>query len=106
MRTRRNLYPEGESPSIEIPKLESNSVLDDPKLFDLQASAKANLKKFSFTIFGRTFRFETYTTKDVHKITECDEIMCSNEAIMSRCLRDNLTPEQRAEVDRINNWGI
>jgi hypothetical protein len=79
----------------------SNEVLDDPELFDLQASAKANLKEFSFKIFGRTFRFETYTIKEVHKITDCDEIMCSDEAIMNRCVRDNLTPEQHSELIEI-----
>lgn len=81
----------------------SNEVLDDPELFDLQASAKANLKEFSFKIFGRTFRFETYTIKEVHKITDCDEIMCSDEAIMSRCVRDNLTIHQHADLTEINS---
>ena len=78
-----------------------NSVLDDPELFDLQASAKSNLKEFSFKIFGRTFRFETYTVKEVHKITDCDEIMCSDEAIMARCLNDNLNEAQHAELIEI-----
>jgi hypothetical protein len=91
---------------IEKHKAQSNSVLDDPMLFDLQASAKSNLKEFSFKLFGRIFMFQTYTIKEVHKITDCDEIMCSNEAIMERVLRDNLTLEQRAKLDRINNWKI
>jgi len=81
----------------------SNEVLDDPELFDLQASTKANLKEFSFKIFGRTFRFETYTIKEVHKITDCDEIMCSDEAIMNRCVRDNLTIHQHADLTEINS---
>lgn len=106
MRKRRELYPEVESPAIPKPEVTPNAILDDPELFDLQATAKSNLKGFSFTIFGRTFKFETYTKKEIHKITDCDEIMCSNEAIMERVLRDNLTSEQRAEVNRINNWGI
>jgi hypothetical protein len=106
MRKKKELYPEVESPVIPKPEVTLNAILDDPKLFELQAAAKSNLKVFSFTIFGRTFKFETYTRKEIHKITDCDEIMCSNEAIMSRCLRDNLTSEQRAEVDKINNWGI
>jgi len=83
-----------------------NTVLDNPELFDLQESVKINLKEFSFKLFGRIFMFQTYTIKEVHKITDCDEIMCSNEAIMERVLRDNLTLEQRAELDKINNWGI
>ena len=87
-------------------KAKPNSILDDPMLFDLQASAKSNLKEFSFKLFGRIFMFQTYTIKEVHKITDCDETMCSNEAIMERVLRDNLTLEQRAELDKINNWGI
>jgi len=78
-----------------------NSVLDDPELFESQASAKANLKTFSFKLFGRTFTFETYTRKEVHKITDCDEIMCSDEAIMARCLNDNLTEAQHAELIEI-----
>lgn len=86
-------------------KAKPNSVLDDPMLFDLQASAKSNLKEFSFKLFGRIFMFQTYTIKEVHKITDCDEIMCSNEAIMSRCLRDNLTPEQHAELIRLSGFG-
>jgi len=81
-----------------------NSVLDDPELFDLQKSVKANLKEFSFKLFGRIFRFETYTIKKVHKITDCDEIMCSDEAIMARCLNDNLTEAQHAEL--INITGL
>ena len=104
MRERRELYPEGESPAIPKPKVLPNVVLDDPELFNLQASAKANLKEFSFKLFGRTFRFETYTIKKVHKITDCDEIMCSDEAIMARCLNDNLTEAQHAEL--INITGL
>lgn len=79
-----------------------NDILDNPELFELQSAVKANLKSFSFKIFGRTFGFETYTIKEVHKITDCDEIMCSDEAIMSRCLRDNLTPHQHAELTEIS----
>ena len=75
-----------------------NSVLDDPELFDLQASAKSNLKEFSFKIFGRTFRFQTYTVKEVYRITQCDEIICNDEAIMDRCLKDRLTDEQKIEL--------
>jgi len=101
MRERRELYPEGESPAIPKPEVAPNPVLDDPELFELQASAKANLKEFSFKIFGRTFRFETYTVKEVHKITDCDEIMCSDKAIMARCLNDNLTEAQHAELIEI-----
>ena len=105
MRKRRELYLEGESPAIPKPEVTPNSILDNPKLFDLQAAAKSNLKEFSFTIFGRTFKFETYTKKEIHKITDCDEILCSNKAIMSRCLRDNLTPEQHAELIRLSGFG-
>jgi hypothetical protein len=86
---------------IKKHQAQPNSVLDDPELFDLQESAKANLKEFSFKLFGRTFRFETYTIKEVHKISDCDEILCSNEAIMERVLRDNLTPEQHNELIEI-----
>jgi hypothetical protein len=86
---------------IKKHQAQPNSVLDDPELFDLQESVKANLKEFSFKIFGRTFRFETYTIKEVHKISDCDEILCSNEAIMERVLRDNLTPEQHNELIEI-----
>tara|TARA_R110000868_G_scaffold8307_7_gene43442 strand:+ start:4497 stop:4883 length:387 start_codon:yes stop_codon:yes gene_type:complete len=104
MRKRRNLYPEGESPAIPKPEVTPNAILDNPELFNLQASAKANLKEFSFTLFSRTFRFETYTIKKVHRITDCDEILCSNEAIMERVLRDNLTPEQHAELIEISGF--
>lgn len=79
-----------------------NSVLNDPELFKLQKSIKANLKEFSFKLFGRTFRFETYTTKEVRRILECDEILCSDEAIMKRVLNDNLNPEQHAELIKIS----
>ena len=104
MRERRELYPEGESPAIPKPEVVPNSVLDDPSLFDLQNAVKADMKEFSFKLFGRTFKFQTYTDKEVHKITDCDEIMCSNEAIMARCLNDNLTKEQHAELIEISNF--
>lgn len=86
---------------IKKHQAQPNSVLDDPELFDLQESVKVDIKEFSFKLFGRTFRFETYTIKEVHKISDCDEILCSNEAIMERVLRDNLTPEQRNELIEI-----
>jgi len=78
-RERREMYPEGESPSIPKREIIPNAVLDDPELFELQAAVKTNLKTFSFKIFGRTFVFETYTRKEKHRVDEPVE-PCSSSA--------------------------
>jgi hypothetical protein len=65
-----------------------NSVLDNPELFDLQESVKINLKEFSFKLFGRIFRFETYSVtikKTNNKIFDPVEVCSSSEQAAWLC---------------------
>ena len=47
-----------------------NDILDDQELFKIQGSVKPNLKTFKFKLFNRLFVFETYTIREIHRITE------------------------------------
>ena len=65
-----------------------NPVLDNPELFDLQESVKINLKEFSFKLFGRIFKFETYSVtikKTNNKIFEPVEVCSSSEQAAWLC---------------------
>jgi len=79
-----------------------NPVLDNPELFDLQESIKINLKEFSFKLFGRIFRFETYNVtikKTNNKIFEPVEVCSSSEQAAWLCKMNKQNYDTIAKIE-------
>lgn len=117
--TTKTTDPDFIDKQIRTHKPIANDILDDPNLIKLQNQVKTDLKEFSFKLFGRTFRFETYTIKEKHTISEPVDIcqssnqaafICNNITRQDELTKKNLDYilsipdlEYKEKVDKLNN---
>ena len=79
-----------------------NDILDDKEILKIKPDFKNNLKKIEFTIFGRTFLFESFIKGNPQNMFEQVEVCVSSEQTAWSCN----TRMEREERERINASSI